>query len=819
MRNLTARIRDKGGLQFAVSAVLAAAIVLYAVSSHGQSAAIRAALWTTAASLAVNAALLHWRVNRPAAWARDASRARADRWILICGCTAVLLTASLLHELAVSMILVLVFASSAFRMQGATPLRPTRLPVLITVVTYGVVLALAVVYLRTANGYIMPHEPLAPQASGMPSAYFAVDPSLSVYDKSHIRRTFEQLGLVSAGFVLLLSAFAGSRAYRPEWFRSPLAPAALLIALAATIPVPPFTMDGAHWAHWIGPSAAFLHGQWPYFDVFSYYGLLPVIALSGWIRAFGVSPLSLAVLLSILAFFSALIIYALIARRAHSQAAAFIGVSLLMLFAYDEAVQALTTPNHSALRFHFFVAAVLWLAFALFAALRRGGRRAYLCAFVLGVLSTWGASDGFFVLLGITVALGLLALRGAQPGWRKVTVVYGVYLAGVVILPVIASVTGGGPRRAVAAVSRIVDFLSIFTQGYGGLPLHFDAPLLLVYAIMAVLAAYCLRVVISGRMTTPKFAFCVFSLVLAIFYLIQSSSRGPVAPHGLLWVVLPAFLIVVTRPLQSLWARTPAAVMPSAIIVMTVVFAFGNPMPVLAERLHAMMAAREEGIQAWSQRCAAAKASGAPCEPVKPHTLAGLYANEAVFGFARDPHFSRMVAECRSGTFIVDTLDAFVRIAGRCGSPNPYPSFFSIATKRQAEEYSQILAQAGSVYFGDTFFTFQQRLADQLKATWLARRRAPSTCDPAKAASTHFVASGLSDAGTSRGVGLSSPTVLLDADRGILCHLRPGMHLRFAGSGDRALAAIDGDTVRVEGGPLDAAADGYPHPIEIAGGK
>jgi hypothetical protein len=153
-------------------------------------------------------------------------------------------------------------------------------------------------------------------------------------------------------------------------------------------------------------------------------------------------------------------------------------------------------------------------------------------------------------------------------------------------------------------------------------------------------------------------------------------------------------------------------------------------------------------------------------------------------------------------------------MAGDCRPHHRYPSFFSVSTRRQAAEYLEILSKHDSVYFGQTFFHFQQRLADELKEAWLARRRAPSSCDPSKARVSKFVASGLSDATTSRGIGLSpKPTVLLDTDRGILCYLRPGMRLRFARSGDRIIARIAGDVIELEGQSLDGKKDGYPHPI------
>ena len=128
----------------------------------------------------------------------------------------------------------------------------------------------------------------------------------------------------------------------------------------------------------------------------------------------------------------------------------------------------------------------------------------------------------------------------------------------------------------------------------------------------------------------------------------------------------------------------------------------------------------------------------------------------------------------------------------------------------------EIILKGRTVYFGTTFFGFQQRLSDQLKESWLTRRRAPSTCDAVKKDAGEFVASALSDETRSRGIVLIyNPSILLDSDRGILCYLKPGMHLQFAGSGERIVNAVEGDTIRLMGLALDPIKDGYPNQIRI----
>jgi len=820
MRKINAFIKNRINFESLVSLFAIAGTILYVQRPHSLPLVFRGTLWLLIICAVLAAALKFWMViaerKSSSRLSENEPRVVVDWWGSIAGIIAVVITGSLVRNLAIPFVLVVFFAAMAFYYRSLRRENLARLPVITTALLYALTLALLVVYLRSASGFISPQEPLDPQFSAIPSAYFAVDSTLSVYNKSHIRLAAIQFILFSGAFSFLLLALQGIHQNRRSWLRNPYAPAAMLVVLAATLPVPPFGMDGSHWAHWVGPSLALLDGEWPYFDVFSYYGLLPIIVLSGWILAFGASPISLAIFLSILAFLSAMIVYALIARHGRSHLVAFVGATLLILLAYNHQAWALPTPNHSALRFHFFIASVLWAAFEFFVSLKREGRHAYWYAFLLGILTTWGPSDGLFVLLGITIVLGLIGVGDRQIGWQKVLSIYATYVAGIMALPLAAIVTRGGLSGTISAASRIVDFLSIFPQGYGNFPQYFDAALLLMFVMMVALVIYCVRFVILNRVINPKFAFCIFSLILSTPYLLQAISRTPVLPNGFLWVVLPGFLILVARPLRFISHQTSATKIVVIVIALSSILALANPIKIFVAQMRRLTVGQESDIQLWAQRCAADKVKGVPCESVRPFTLAGLYAKEKAFSFVVAPGFSRMVDECRAGTLIVDTLDAFVYMAGNCRPHHPYQSFFSVSTKKQAEEYLEILSKGRTVYFGTTFFGFQQRLSDQLKESWLARRRAPSTCDAAKKDASEFVASALSDAARSRGIELSNnPSILLDSDRGIICHLRPGVRLLFAGSGERIVNAIDGDMIRLSGPALDPLKDGYPNHIRI----
>lgn len=796
-----------------------ASTVLYVGRTYSLPPLFWGMLWLVVICAALAGGLLFWRASlerkEVVRLAKNSADANADREAVY-GIIAVAVAGAFSPSLSVSVLVILYVVTSVYFRRTKRE-RRVDAGVITAAMIYTVTLALLVVYLRTACGFILPQEPLNPTLSGIPSAYYAVDPTLSVYDKTHIKSSVAQFFLFSGVFfLLLLPACAGNYTHRWIWLRNPVAAIAVLIALAATIPVPPFNMDGAHWAHWIGPSQALLDGDWPYYDVFSFYGFLPIMLLAGWQSIFGVSPISLAILLSLLAFLSAMFVYALIARHGRSRFAALIGVSILMLLAYNHEKWALPTPNHSALRFHFFISAVLWMAFELFVSLKRGGRNAYWYAFLIGVFTTWGPSDGVFLLFGITLVLIVATIKDPDLAIRRAVGVYATYIMGILMFPGIGAVVSrGGLHNAVDAYLSTVDFLSIFSQGYGGLPQYFDQSLLLMIVMVMVLTAYCIRFFVSHRASTPLFEFCLFSLVLSIPYLLQAVNRSPVLPNGFIWVILPCFLILAARLSKAVYRTAPSTAIGSGVFAMWMVLSMGNPVSLVAEKLRIVTVRLEPAIHSWSMSCAADQAAGLPCAD-KPVTLADLYANERGFSFENDPGFLRMAAECRAGTLIVDVLDAFVYMAGNCRPQHPYQSFFSISTKRQVEAYQQILSGGSPVFFGEASFVYQQRLLNYLKETWIARRRALSDCDAAQGETSQFVAGALSDKTRSRGIELSgNPSVILDTDRGVLCHIRPGMRLQFAGSGVRVVSEISGDTIRLTGAPLDPNTDGYPNPIRV----
>jgi hypothetical protein len=732
---------------------------------------------------------------------------------------AAAVAASFSPSLVVS-VLVIAYVVTSVYFRSAKRERRIGTGIITTSMIYAATLAFFVVYLRTACGFIMPQEPSSPALSGIPSAYYAVDSTLSVYNKAHIKSSIAQFLVFAGAFFLLLLTIVGAdnRTDRWRWLRSPYAAVAVLVALTATIPVPPFNMDGAHWTHWIGPSQALLDGDWPYYDVFSFYGFLPVLLLAGWQSILGSSPISLAILLSLLAFLSAMLVYALVARHGRSHFAALIGVSILMLLAYHHEKWALPTPNHSALRFHFFISAVLWIAFELFVSLKKGKQLMYGYAFLIGILTTWGPSDGIFLLFATTFVFIVSAIKDPNLGIRKAGSVYAAYIAGILIFPVIGAVASrNGLHNAVEAYLSTVDFLAIFSEGYGGLPQSFDQSLLLTGVMVMVLMAYCIRFLVSNRKSTALFEFCLFSLILSIPYLLQAINRSPVLPNGFIWAILPCFLMLAARLSKAVYRSAPLNVIGPGVFAMWMVLSIGNPVNVFTEKLRNVTVKLEPAIHTWAMGCAANQAAGLPCT-YKPVSLAALYANERAFSFESSSRFLRMVDECRAGALIVDVLDAFVYMAGNCRPLHPYQSFFSISTKRQVEAYQQILSGGSPVFFGEGDYGYQQKLLTYLKDAWRVRRKAQPVCDAAK--DGEFVASALSDAAKSRGVELSAnPSVTVDADRGILCHIKPGDHLLFSGSGDRVVSQISGDTIRLTGNALDPNADGYPNPIRIVSKK
>ena len=819
-------IQERITFQLIISLFAIAVTLLYAQRPHSFPFILLAMLWVCVLStvLATGLLLRNFITERKCIDEQllKGSTKTESNWFTLISCvTAVILTGVLLKSLVVPVILVGIFGVTVFYFRRTRYQYLGRVPVLASAILYAVTLALFVVYLRTAGGFITPQEPLDPLVSAIPSAYYEIESKL-VYNKAHIRSAVTQFVFFLAAFLLLLlPAFAKIYPSRKLWLQSPLTPAAVFVAFASTIPIPPFAMDGAHWSHWIGPAHALLDGQWPYLDVFSYYAFLPIVILAGWISVFSSSPISLAILLSVLMFFSAIFVYVLIARHGRSHLAAFIGVSLVMLFANNHKSHIIV--NSGALSFTLFTSVVTLLAFLFFAALKRGEKRAYFYAFFLGLLSTYTPSSGFFVLVGVTLVLTISAAKGNNLEKTKTRFAYATYIAGIFLLPAIALYARGSFEGVITSVGRIIDFHTIFIQGSGFTPQTFLPNYFLILVLVFTLTAYCVRFLILKRAMTPRFALSIFSLTLSVPFILQAIGRGPIMHNGILWLLLPTFLVLIARPLRFISHKTPPQAIAFTALAMFVVLSLGskvihlkNPVTILADRLDAITSGQESAIYKWALGCAAAKENKKSCSSVRPHTLAALYANEASFTFEKTPRFSRMIEECRKGTMIVDTLDSFVYQAGKCRPHHPYQSVFSISTKKQVDEYFQILSNSGSVFFGYTHFAFQQILIDKLKEKWLAKRRTQSTCDSAKANVSEFIASGLSDENRIRGIGLSdNPSILLDTDRDILCHIRPGMRLKFSVSGERIVNNIDGDSIKLIGLPLDPVADGYPNTIRI----
>lgn len=733
---------------------------------------------------------------------------------------------------------------------------------------YSVLGALVIVYIRSAQGFILPMEPLPPLLSNIPPAYYANDNTLTVYNKSHIRSAFFQfifyLILLCA---LLLTFFARPRLDKLVWLSNPWLASAVFVTACSVIPVPPFSMDPSHWSHLIGPTLGIGQGKLPVLDVFSYYGFIPPIILSIWGDLFDITPISLALLLSSMAAGASLMIYTVVAKLGRSHLAAFLTVAILMLMAYDQQKWAIVVPNHSALRFHFFIAASMMAAYKLFHFYSINSRQAGIYAFAIGILTLWSLLEGAFVLFSITFAMAVEALLGTHESRLRILRLYLTYISGIVFVAIIALIISAGHISGVVdSLAMAIDFFSIFKNGYGYLPQAMRPEQLVWWAMIGLVGVFTIRRIALKEQFDSVRPFCIFVLILSIPYVLQEIGRGAVQPNGIWWLYLPCVAILLSRTKEPHDFVNPFSIfvliftipyvvqeisfgsiqlnaiwwlfLPSVVILLSktlvvhplntgaiilaavaliIVGSVGNPAEIFAKRIGLLTVSREPDIFNWAKRCDVAIAKGESCDSPIPFSLNGKFINELKWQFATDPIFKRMVTECKSGSLIVDTRDAFVYALGMCSPQSRYQSFFSVSSNRQSKEYLEVLSGGRPVFFGNAGgFAFQQRLLDQIKQDWMAKRLAPTDCNPAKSNAKEFALSALSDGTYSRGISLpSAKSVLLDTDRDILCHLSLGMKLHFAGSGERKITKIVGNIIEVDGSSLDTMSDGYPNQIEI----
>ena len=820
MSKINAFIKNRVALELLVSLFAIAGAILYVQRPHFLPLAFRAALWLLIICTVLVAALKFWRALAERKSTRRLPeiepRVAVDWWCSIAGIAAVVITGSILRNLTVAFFLVVLFV--VFDLLAKTSLRNGKVSfsAVVNSLLWAGVLAFFIVYLRTANGFITPIEPSIKSFNNIPAAYLSEG---FAFDKSHIRTSlFQFIGFFFSTILLALPLFKFKTEYKWSWISHPTFPLAVFFTLTGVLNVPPFNLDPAHWTHWLGPSAALSDGLWPYLDTFSYYGFLPILILSSWTSIFGISPLSLSSLLSILAFASTLFIYILIAKRSHSNYAALLGVIILIFLAYDNN-QSLGTPNHSALRFHLYVAISLWAGYKLIDAFQSGRMSTYGYSFLLGVMTTWSPSDGLFLLIATSSSLGIFAISGRPNALKNSAKGYLAYALGVISVLIIVLIFRGNLTGTKRAFDEISDFFSIFTQGYGYHGQYFDATWVLFLISSTIVISYCIRAILLGKICQKRVIFCIYSSILVLPVLLQSIGRSPVNPNGILWIALPCLLIVAAKPFERLSRSSPSTTIIMSLLAASVLITIGNPLAKFTSLLSSITVGREGGINNWSNQCLKNQLISEGCSPVDNVTLNGLYKKETAFSFESDKRFMRMISECQAGAIIVDDMDSFVYEIGKCRPKFYYQSIFSVSSKNQVDNYLREITGHNYVFFGtSTRWQFQNKLIEQIKDSWLLARNGPSDCDSTKIANKEFALSALSDNNFSRGIGLNNFELLLDTDRGMICHLSAGTRLRFSSGIERVVLGVKGNSVLLSSGPkLNPFVDGFPNKITIIG--
>jgi hypothetical protein len=187
MWKINAFIKNRISLELLVSLFAIAGATLYVQRPHSLPLVLRGILWLLIICAVLAAAVNFWIViaerNSSSRLSEKEPRVRVDWWGSIAGIIAVVITGSLLRNLAIPFMLVVFLTAMTFYSRSLRRENLARLSVITTALLYAVTLALFVVYLRSASGFISPQEPLDPQFSAIHSAYFAVDSTLSIYSK------------------------------------------------------------------------------------------------------------------------------------------------------------------------------------------------------------------------------------------------------------------------------------------------------------------------------------------------------------------------------------------------------------------------------------------------------------------------------------------------------------------------------------------------------------------------------------------------------------------------------------------------------------
>ena len=578
---------------------------------------------------------------------------------------------------------------------------------------YAVLASVLTITMRDALGFLDVAPFKSVYSGEIPLELFRADAHQSVYEKHDIKLMVGQFALVFALYAAFL--LEGARALG-AFYRARLSPATALFAFVlffAIVKLPPYTLDMPHWSPFLASASGISEGRWPYLHHYSVqYGLLNAGALALWLKAFALTPISLAFFVFSLTALSAILAFLLVRRLTNSKGAALLAGALLVTNFYDMDA-ALLAPNMGALRSHFQIISGLYL---LWASLKPKVAISCLIApFLFGFVCLWEPVYGLFMALSFwLISAYRYFLRHEKAALRQSLAL----LAGA-LLPVIAAAMIRPPELSFFSADTYNVLFSnhrLFMEGFGTAPQKFYSAEILVLAFYMAAAFVAYRQLSVGRGFTSMHLFIFATALMSppwIAYELGNSNRAYLNP--LAWLLAPATAVIIfTAYRYSVMTGSRVRLYAVSIIAAAPLFTMDIVKP-LETGIGAYLTKYEEERAAWYRGCAENIREGRECDPVEQPGLR-FYANaaaESSFGLGQTvgTEFSYyapnlfLARACSRGVPIISNVDSVIHIRNGCPSPLKFPSTQHLTGKTLIAEYMKEIRKFPVIVFDERRFS------------------------------------------------------------------------------------------------------------------
>lgn len=538
----------------------------------------------------------------------------------------------------------------------------------------------------------------------LPVPAYMQQSTLGFYDKSELRLTLFAMLALSMALAIL---FLHMTARRTQALRLHPAHAAFAIVLYfSAISLPPFDVDLDHWFPLVSAATGIRNGVWPYFSGYdSGYGLLAPAILVLWLAAFGLSKLSLALLLAVSTVIAGSASFGLMRILTGSRTVAFLGTSYLLLEA--------TGPTAVISTFRAPLQITLG-ALLLYASLR-GGTRGMLAGFLFGLVELWNPPFGAFAVTGFIAAHACHIWQIRAPSPAGVARPLLAMFAGLILpLAIIAVTVLGRVDRLGNAMDALAAAGAVVMLGYGNLAQRFDLIILPGVLLAVLFTGLLYRRLARGLALTRRHLFTGASLISATPWVLYATGRSDATHYyAAWWALLPCITMLAWAgirllAIQPLRGHQPARL---SLTLLCVLFVVQFPFYRFNERLSVYITGYESSREAWYAACAAGKS----CDLRKKPSLAN-YLREAAEPLASGAlaHDRGLGAACRRHIAILSYGDAWIYATANCYTPTDIPTVNQINSNSELERHVAQLAAQPQVLFDPGLNIYAQWRGDML---------------------------------------------------------------------------------------------------------